>query len=94
MVLLCINHTVYYRRMDKLKSFLAGLRRDERETFATRCGTTAAFLRNVVYGQRKPGEKLCVAIERESDGAVTRRDLRQDDWRDIWPELAEAKEGA
>lgn len=31
----------------------------------------------------------CVAIERATAGAVTRQDLRPDDWRDIWPELAE-----
>lgn len=31
----------------------------------------------------------CVAIERATSGAVTRRDLRPDDWHLIWPELAE-----
>jgi len=31
----------------------------------------------------------CVAIERATDGRVMRWDLRPDDWRDIWPELAE-----
>lgn len=30
----------------------------------------------------------CVAIERETKGEVTRRDLRPDDWQAIWPELA------
>lgn len=30
----------------------------------------------------------CVAIERETKGKVTRRDLRPDDWELIWPELA------
>ena len=30
----------------------------------------------------------CVAIERATGGAVTRQDLRPDDWADIWPELA------
>jgi DNA-binding transcriptional regulator YdaS (Cro superfamily) len=28
-----------------------------------------------------------VQIERATAGAVTRRDLRPDDWGDIWPEL-------
>nr|WP_236844377.1 YdaS family helix-turn-helix protein [Bordetella sp. 02P26C-1] len=60
----------------------------ERQDFARRCGTTWPFLRNISYGQRVPGEKLCVAIDRESHGAVSRRDLRAD-WADIWPELAE-----
>ena len=31
----------------------------------------------------------CVAIERATNGAVSRRDLRPDDWQKIWPELAE-----
>lgn len=30
----------------------------------------------------------CLAIERATDGVVTRRDLRPDDWHLIWPELA------
>lgn len=36
----------------------------------------------------------CIAIERVTGGAVTRRDLRPDDWMLIWPELAtQPKEG-
>jgi len=30
----------------------------------------------------------CVEIEQATAGAVTRRDLRPDDWQLIWPELA------
>jgi len=30
----------------------------------------------------------CAAIELACGGLVTRRDLRPDDWRRIWPELA------
>jgi DNA-binding transcriptional regulator YdaS (Cro superfamily) len=30
----------------------------------------------------------CYAIERATNGAVTRKDLRPDDWQEIWPELA------
>lgn len=40
-------------------------------------------------GGRPVPPKQCVRIERLTDGRVTRRDLRPDDWRDIWPELAE-----
>lgn len=29
----------------------------------------------------------CAAIEKATAGAVTRRDLRPDDWHRIWPEL-------
>jgi len=31
----------------------------------------------------------CVEIERATDGVVTRKDLRPDDWHRIWPELLE-----
>jgi DNA-binding transcriptional regulator YdaS (Cro superfamily) len=40
------------------------------------------------YANRRPGPVYCLAIERATDGAVTRRDLRPDDWHLIWPELA------
>ena len=36
---------------------------------------------------RKPSPELCVQIEQATDGKVTRRDLRPDDWAAIWPEL-------
>ena len=29
----------------------------------------------------------CAAIERATEGKVTRRDLRPDDWWKVWPEL-------
>lgn len=32
----------------------------------------------------------CTAIEKATNGAVTRRDLRPDDWHLIWPELVKA----
>jgi DNA-binding transcriptional regulator YdaS (Cro superfamily) len=41
---------------------------------------------------RVPAEH-CAAIEQATLGAVTRRDLRPDDWHRIWPELI-AAEGA
>ena len=34
---------------------------------------------------------VCVSIERETHGQVTRKDLRPTDWQDIWPELAESE---
>lgn len=77
--------------MDQLKKFLIDMPVADRQAFAERCGTSYAFLRNVIYGQRMPGEKLCVAIWRESGGAVTRQVLRPNDWQDIWPELAQQK---
>lgn len=34
----------------------------------------------------------CVAIESATDGAITRRDLRPDDWQRIWPELSQQEQ--
>jgi len=39
------------------------------------------------YGGRLPSAQNCVAIERATNGAVRRWDLRPDDWHLIWPEL-------
>jgi DNA-binding transcriptional regulator YdaS (Cro superfamily) len=34
--------------------------------------------------------RLAPAIERATEGKVSRRDLRPDDWAEIWPELVTA----
>jgi DNA-binding transcriptional regulator YdaS (Cro superfamily) len=44
-------------------------------------------------GERPVPLERCTAIERATDGAVKRWDLRPDDWHRIWPELIGA-EGA
>lgn len=66
---------------DSLKS------RAARADFARRCDTTYFHLRNIVYYGKPCGVVLAVSIERESGGAVTRQELRPNDWASIWPEL-------
>lgn len=39
-------------------------------------------------GKRGVPVDKCAAIEAATNGAVTRSDLRPDDWQAIWPELA------
>lgn len=39
------------------------------------------------YANRQPGPVYCVAIEQATCGAVTRQELRPDDWQAMWPEL-------
>jgi len=39
-------------------------------------------------GVRPVPVERCVPIERATEGAVTRKDLRPNDWAEIWPELA------
>ncbi|MBO7411148.1 MAG: helix-turn-helix domain-containing protein [Ottowia sp.] len=43
------------------------------------------------WQNRKPSPRNCVAIERATGGLVTRQELRPDDWREVWPEIAEQK---
>ena len=40
------------------------------------------------YNDRKPSPENCVAIERATNGEVTRQELRPDDYWLIWPDLA------
>lgn len=54
-------------------------------------GVTAAAVNQWIKGLRPVPAKHCVAIERATNGAVTRRDLRPLDWQDIWPELVKPK---
>lgn len=39
------------------------------------------------YANRVPNPENCVGLERATEGAITRRELRPDDWFLIWPEL-------
>ena len=58
--------------------------------FAASVGVTtqaACFWRD---GKRRLPIELCSVIERATEGAVTRRDLRPNDWHLIWPELVTA----
>lgn len=68
------------------------------ERAAVACGGQAALARMLglkpptvnqwVRGVRPVPIEHCFSIERATNGVVTRRDLRPDDWRQIWPELA------
>lgn len=63
------------------KSYFMGLPTADRDGFAMRCETSRAHLTNIAYGQKPCGEKLAIAIERESLGSVRCEDLRPDvDW--------------
>lgn len=57
-------------------------------SLARAIGVRATQIGKWVSGERPIPEKRCVQIEHATAGQVSRRDLRQD-WREIWPELAE-----
>lgn len=51
-------------------------------------GITPPVVSDWCTGKKQVPVERCAAIERATQGAVTRRDLRPDDYLDIWPELA------
>lgn len=73
--------------MDKLKKYMNSLSCDEQVSFSYLCGTTVGYLRRAISGRVRLGPQYCVSIEKNSNGQVTRKDLRPDDWHLIWPEL-------
>lgn len=76
--------------MEELKLFLNSLSVEEQKAFASRCNTSIGYLRKAITNHQKLGPVLCVKIETETRGSVTRKDLHPDEWRDIWPELLAA----
>ena len=40
------------------------------------------------YAGRGPSEANCMGLELATGGAITRKEMRPDDWHLIWPELA------
>ncbi len=58
--------------------------------FGAQLGVTQGMV-NQWCNNLNPTPERCVAIERATDGQVTRQELRPDDWESIWPELAERK---
>lgn len=50
-------------------------------------GVTPPVVSDWVNGKKSIPLERCMPIERATGGAVTRKDLRPDDWQDIWPEL-------
>ena len=57
---------------------------------ARRLGVTPPMVQQWKNGTRPVPPQYCPAIERATAGAVTRRDLRPDDWHLIWPDLVDS----
>lgn len=68
--------------------------RGSKAVLARAIGAHPPDLSDWLSGKRAVPVHHCVAIERETKGAVSRRDLRPTDWQDIWPELAQPSASA
>lgn len=75
-----------------LKTYIGSAKRGTATRLAASIGVSISYLSQMASGAAPISAERCVVIERATNGAVSRRDLRPDDWQDIWPELAEAKE--
>ena len=62
--------------------------------FARVINCPAAFVSQWKSGHRPIPLEYMAAIELATDGQVTRKDLRPDDWHLIWPELVDVKKAA
>lgn len=72
-----------------LKEFISTSERGTAKRLAAFLGVSPSYLSQMASGESSISERRCVLIERFSSGKLSRRDLRPDDWQDIWPELAE-----
>ena len=70
-----------------LKMYWQKLSSEEKERFAKAVGTTVRYITVSLYREQVFKAEMCSAIELESAGSVTRKDLRPNDWPLIWPEL-------
>lgn len=71
----------------ELKKYIDSLEWGGAKELADQLGVSKSFLSQMASGVSAISPKRCVEIEIATNGAVTRRDLRPDDWYKIWPEL-------
>lgn len=60
-----------------------------RASLARAIGVNPAYLYQMERGLRAVSPARAVLLERATHGAVTRKDLRPNDWHLIWPELVD-----
>lgn len=53
--------------------------------FAEKLGVTQSMVSQWKKNNRPVSPPQCIAIERATNGDVTRQELRPNDWQDIWP---------
>ena len=62
--------------------------RGAQSALAAKLSITPVLVSQWANEARPVPPERCVEIEKATDGAVTRKDLRPNDWERIWPELA------
>lgn len=72
----------------KFKEYISS-ERGNSASLSKSIGVSMSFLSQMASGDAAISPQRCVAIERATNGQVTRQELRPNDWMDIWPELSE-----
>ncbi|WP_175010360.1 transcriptional regulator [Burkholderia lata] len=75
-----------------LKEFISTSERGIAKKLAAFLGVSPSYLSQMASGDSAISERRCVLIGRFSAGKLSRRELRPDDWQEIWPGLAQQKE--
>jgi len=78
--------------MECLREFLNSLPTDKQVEFAIKCGTTIGYLRKAIAAGQELGVEISVLIEKQSFGAVTRKNLHPTSFARKWPELAQQEQ--
>jgi DNA-binding transcriptional regulator YdaS (Cro superfamily) len=71
-----------------LKTYITSGARGRAAKLAADIGVSPSMLSQMANGDCAINPKRCVAIGTATQGQVSRKDLRPDDWQDICPELA------
>ena len=72
-----------------LKTYISKSPRGTASGLAKALSISPSYLSQMASGLAPISPERSVAIEQATAGAVSRRELRPDDWRRIWPEMAE-----
>ncbi|EBB0053825.1 helix-turn-helix domain-containing protein [Salmonella enterica] len=71
-----------------LKNYINQSPKGEAKRLAECLGVSKSYMSQMISGLAAINPERCVVIERETLGAVTRRDLRPSDWWRVWPDLS------
>jgi DNA-binding transcriptional regulator YdaS (Cro superfamily) len=69
-----------------LKAYISG-DRGRASRLARALNVSPSYLSQMASGTAPISPERCVAIWEQTEGLVTRQELRPDDWHRIWPEL-------
>lgn len=73
----------------KLSDYLESSKLTQQQ-FADSLGVTQGMVQHWLAGRTPVSPSKAVRIEQITNGSVTRRDLRPNDWNLIWPEIVAA----